>query len=107
MKLLSLNVYRFPLGDCTNGGISGDVTTIYMVHDEGPFDANEIDDRLIFREEKRGENYYALVPIIQPKGKLGPMAGGNIAYSSDSRCKHAYHIHDRFETQELYNALSV
>lgn len=47
-------------------------------------------------------------PMTIPGDKLGPMFGGNFIYSSDSRFPfdHPIHLHDRFETQEQYDALS-
>ena len=53
-----------------------------------------------------GGNYWALVQPAR-KGFCGPMAGGNLATTSDSRGKgFIYNIHDRFETQDLNDALS-
>ena len=68
---------------------------------------SEEEKNLIFIPEQRGADYWALKPLFQPVGLVGPMAGGNLAYSSDSRCKYVFHIHDRFETQQTYNAMSV
>ena len=79
-NLISIDVYSSPYGDCTNGGISSKTKTLYIPCEDGP---------------------------TKPKGMVGPMAGGNLAYSSDSRVKRVYHIHDRFETQEMYDHLSV
>lgn len=107
-KFISILVYKFPLGNC--GGITDTEKDIYIPSDEGNYTFKEIEGRnethLIFIEEKRGPEYWALKPIVQPEGVLGPMSGGNIGYSSDARCKRMYHIHDRFETQEAYNTLS-
>ena len=103
-RFLSILVYKFPLGNC--GGITDTVQSIYIPSERGNFQFSEIDKNLIFIPEKRGLTYFALIPLMQPTESVGPMSGGNIAYSSDSRCPHAYHIHDRFETQEAYNALS-
>jgi len=104
-RFLALNVYQFPLGN--TGGITDMLTTesIYIPCQDGPTEFKDIifPDR-IFIPEQRGENYFALIPVIQPEGLIGPMAGGNLATSSDSRCNHIYHIHDRFETQQHYNS---
>lgn len=99
-----LNVFKFPLGNC--GGITDSVRSIYIPCSEGPYLFEEIDPTLIFISEQRGQEYWALKPLIQPEGMIGPMAGGNLAYSSDSRCDRVYHIHDRFETPEDNEALS-
>jgi hypothetical protein len=106
-RFLPLKVYQFPLGNC--GGITDSLTkeSIYIPCADGHVYYEDIEnDDLIFTEEQRGTDYWALSQVNQPKGMLGPMSGGNIAYSSDSRCKRMYHIHDRFETQEQYNILS-
>jgi hypothetical protein len=103
-RFLSILVYQFPLGNCA--GITDDLKNIYIPCENGNTMFDSINENHIFIEEQRGPNYYALNPNIQPTGVIGPMSGGNIAYSSDSRCKKVYHIHDRFETQEVYNALS-
>lgn len=108
-RLLSLYVYKFPLGDCTNGGVSGgDTKDVYIPCEDGHTKALSpyVDQRLILIPEQRGKDYWALRDAYEHPDMLGPMAGGNIAYSSDSRCKYVYHIHDRFETQVTYNALS-
>lgn len=104
MKLIQLNVYQFPLGDC--GGITDNLQAIWMEHPQGYQDAKGIDTALIFIEENRGPDYWALVPLDQPEGLCGPMSGGNLAYSTDSRVERVYHIHDRFETWDTYNSLS-
>lgn len=101
---ISVLVYKFPLGNC--GGITDTAKDIYIPCPTGNFKFSELNPELIFIPEQRGTNYHALKPILQPEGQCGPMSGGNLAYSSDSRCPLVYHIHDRFETQEVYNALS-
>lgn len=103
-RFLSVMVYKFPLGNC--GGITDTVKDIYIPCETGPNKFEEINPELIFIPEQRGTNYFAVKPLLQPNDKVGPMAGGNLAYSSDSRCPVVYHIHDRFETQDEYNALS-
>lgn len=106
-RFLSFYVHKFPLGNC--GGITDHMgrEPIYVPNPEGPTKYEDIEDkRHIFIPEQRGTDYWALKPLMQPEGVVGPMAGGNLAYSGDSRNRRVYHIHDRFETQEVYNALS-
>lgn len=103
-KFISLLVYKYPLGNC--GGITDTVKSIYIPFETGNHKFNEIDKDLIFVPEQRATNYFALKPLMQPTDLIGPMAGGNLAYSSDSRCQVVYHIHDRFETQQTYDGLS-
>ncbi len=97
---LRISVYQFPLGNC--GGVTDEIGTesIFIPCPTGPAKFEDIERKdLIFIEQQRSENYFALIPNLQPENMVGPMSGGNLAYSSDSRCKHVYHIHDRFETQ--------
>lgn len=99
---ISVLVYKFPLGNC--GGITDTVRDIYIPSATGNHKFSELDKSLIFLPEQRGTNYFALKPLMQPTDLVGPMAGGNLAYSSDSRCPVVYHIHDRYETQQQYDA---
>ena len=104
-KFLSLNIFQFHLGNC--GGITDKMTkeSIWIPCADGYMTFDRIEDKnTIFIPEKRGEEYWALKPLMQPSGLVGPMAGGNLAYNSDSRCRRVYHIHDRFETQAAYDA---
>ena len=102
---LPVLVYKFPLGNC--GGITDTEKYVYIPCETGPYKFEEINPELIFIPEQRGANYFALKPLLQPIGLVGPMAGGNLAYCSDSRCPVVYHIHDRFETQQQYDILSI
>jgi hypothetical protein len=96
-RFISVSVFKFPLGNC--GGITDEVKTIYIPSERGNYKFSEIEDkRLIFYTEKRGAEYWAAKPYIPaPSNTTGYMSGGNIAYSSDSRCERVYHIHDRTE----------
>jgi len=91
--------------DCTNGGASSKSNTVYVPCPDGH--VTDPDPALVFDPEHRGGNYWALTPRVQPIGQCGPMAGGNLAYTCDSRGKGmVYHIHDRFETWAQYESLS-
>jgi hypothetical protein len=52
-------------------------------------------------------------PIERPEGMLGPMAGGTFIDTSDSRFSAAVgfygavSLHDRWESQAQYDALSI
>ena len=35
IKCLSVDVYKFPLGDCTNGGVSGKFSTLLIPCEDG------------------------------------------------------------------------
>src|SRR5574343_112446 len=99
-RFISVSVYKFPLGNC--GGITDHVKTIYIPAENGNYKFSELNKELVFLPEKRGAEYWALKPLMQPVGMCGGMAGGNLAYCSDSRCERVYHIHDRFETWIQY-----
>jgi len=118
LRGLSCNVYRavdFP--DCTADGITGKVKCILLVDDSirAPFKVaeNEIYLVLVRRQfplSGKGEYIHA-EPRMNGKNINGldyGMFGGNFIYTSDSRFPSNYPIpvHDRFENQETYNALS-
>lgn len=110
-----VSVFKNPLGDCTNGGISSNVTRLCIVNIEGPFDPSDDMPAAILAPNQVGN------PVIKPAfcamHKEGQpwevaqgwfMMGGNFAYTSDSRfneavtkyCPNFYGavpIHDRQE----------
>lgn len=114
LKGLPVSVYRNPLGDCTNEGVSGKYLQLTLV---GPgidevFTADENAPAVHLEAYKAygsTDKIVRLVPVEKPAGKAGPMFGGNFAHTSDSRFHraiealtgHAWHgavaIHDRFE----------
>lgn len=111
-RLLRMTVYR-PVRDgfmgdidCTNGGVSGKNEAVYMVCESGNFKLSEVDPSLVFIPEHRGGNYWALSPYVVKPGHCGPMDGGNLAVGDGRANGIVYHIHDRFETWEHYNAIS-
>ena len=117
VKAISVYVYRWSLGDCTNGGASGRFDTLYVGHPSGCFEVDESDERL-FRVGANAFGHPILIPENPPRKAIGPMMGGNYAASSDSRFGEAIRaatgrdfygavaIHDRFETQREYDILS-
>jgi hypothetical protein len=114
-RLLPFHVYRTRYAnwndgaecDCTNGGVSAKNHTLYVPNPRGHFKVSEVDANLIFLPEHRGGNYHALVPYVEREGMCGPMAGGNLAATTDSRGGGMiYHVHDRFETWADYRAMS-
>lgn len=107
-KVMPIDVYRSPkIGNCTNGGISGKVDTLYLIHKQGFLDADKVPREQVVIEEQRGPNYFAVKQIDEPDRGIGPMDGGNLAYSCDSRIAKVYHVHDRFESVAEYERLSV
>lgn len=109
MKALPISVYRTArLGDCTNGGITSKFDTLLLIHKEGYMDidpenppANAV---VLVTRTLWGREYKHIEPLAKPQ-HLGWMAGGNIAYTSDSRfpCDYPLNVHDRQETQEQYD----
>jgi hypothetical protein len=108
-KGLSVEVYRYGTYDCTNNGISAKQDNLILVDTEGPFIGDETNSVKLVKRNFGWGDYVHAEPIQQPEGMVGPMFGGNFIYSSDSRfpAKYPIPIHDRFETQEMYDALSI
>lgn len=118
MKALRIDVYRHEkYGDCTNCGISSKYDELIVLCDEGwiEIDENNLPEnavKVVKREPWYGKTIYHLEPCKKAVG-VGWMFGGNYASTSDSRFAKmvgdmygAVAIHDRDESQELYNALS-
>ena len=110
VRTLPVYVYRSgALGDCANGGISSCVDTLYLIVPDGFCDMPEEDPR-VMEVKHIGEHAYVapVHPFRAPDAVLGPMAGGNFVYSTDSRFPAEYPlpIHDRWESPELYDLLS-
>ena len=110
--------------DPTNGGISSRLNEIVVFSAETtkseiaawclknrvrPSDVCRLNKRMLW-----GEKHYFIEPVKKPRWVIGPMFGGNYASTSDGtwaemlgdRCGYPVPIHDRFETQEEYDALS-
>lgn len=120
VRCLPVEVYRFRLGDCSNGGVSSYSDELLVACDAGhrTFDADQ-EFPLNFCMVRKRQLYGAIsdesmehmdvVPaMIDDAGRVVPrsgwwMYGGNIADASDSRWHdltgHYYplHIHDRKE----------
>lgn len=116
MRAISVDVYRHGEDDCTNGGISSKYDTLLCLCDDGPYhiDMSNPPENLVkvVRQELFGQEIYYVEPVADPV-ETGWMMGGNYAASSDSRFPRlvgdmygAVAIHDRQESQELYEMLS-
>lgn len=104
--ILPLTVLRNSLGDCTFGGISSKATQLYLVgiKEEGSKEVTYMENLL--KEEKKlyigyssencthvilikrklfGQEADYIVPLDLYKSGKWYMAGGNFAYTSDSR----------------------
>jgi hypothetical protein len=124
---LTLWVHRSPLGDSTNGGLSGRFDRLTVVNVEGPFEPtpdhpavmlvpNALGSVVIMPAEKIGDEWLEIAS--NTKAYAGPMFGGNYAATSDSRFGRAVEailghrfygavpIHDRLETWSDYEALT-
>ncbi len=123
-----LSVYRpadFKGYDCTNDGVSSRLDSIEVFSADAtnaqiaawclknrvrPSDVCRLNKRMLW-----GEKHYFIEPVKKPRHVLGPMFGGNYASTSDGtwaemlgeRTGRPLPIHDRFETQEMYNTLSM
>lgn len=100
---LTAEVYRNPLGDCTNDGISSCQRELYVLAaQKGPFEPEDIRQCVyIERREVMGKEYIDCKPAYCRKRWY--MMGGNFLYTSDSRFKeitgisYPIAIHDRYE----------
>ena len=125
MKVVSINIYKSPLGDCTNEGASSKFNELYLFSEDSKLDEiiKYINDKHInweqcFRVETI--DIYGVYKRAKPalrhlyKGLVGPMAGGNYGFTSDARywevtdgLRYPISIHDRFETEEEYRLLNM
>lgn len=97
--------------DCSNGGLSSQVSNVTLLGCGGhrkpssEYPAVKLVRRIIF-----GAEYLHAEPVDRPANAVGPMFGGAFIYSSDSRFNavnpYPIPLHDRFETQEEYDLLS-
>lgn len=125
---LRASIYRDArLGDCSNGGISGRVDRVTIVNIDGPFEPRD-DAPAVMLVRGNVPGAVKIVPAImyagaggwmedRPDGMIGPMMGGCYVATSDARLREAVTklgsrtdavpLHDRFETQAQYDALSI
>ena len=99
------------IGNCSNHGISERFDEILLICDEGYVDVKGDEENLckVVRRNLFGREYLHVEPVKAPTG-VGYMAGGTFVYSSDARfnriSEYPLSLHDRCESQELYNRLS-
>lgn len=107
---LSVDVYRFPMGDCSNNGISNRFSELLISCPDGPhsFDPSvEIPLNFCMISWTMG-NAHIVPATVSETGRVVArpgwfMYGGNIAEASDSRfyeltgVRYPLHIHDRKE----------
>ena len=124
MRKTLVFVYRDSIGDCTNHGVTSrhnQMTFFWECTQEQALEyckehSIDPDSALILvRRELWGEDHSYAAPLIRPANKLGPMFGGNFIYTSDDNfykmcgltTASPIAVHDRFETQAEYDALSI
>ena len=113
MRALRVYVYKSDLGDCSNNGISSKYKEILVLCPDGNIEVDESDppENLCKIVERNlwGSVYKHIEPVAKANG-VGWMASGSIAYSCDSRFREMSEyplvMHDRTESQELYDMLS-
>lgn len=98
--------------DCTNNGISGKrwIFRLITEEEEKTLLTNEPENYLVLvKRVLWGEKAWYLRPleVLKPKGSIGPMHGGNYADIGYELSRLPLPIHDRFETPEQYEALSI
>ena len=118
LRALPITVFRPARGwDCTNNGVSSRFSELLCLCDEGflPIDEENPPENLvkIVKRNLFGSEIYHIEPVNAPQG-FGWMAGGNYAATSDSRFSRmigglygALSVHDRQETREQYELLSM
>lgn len=118
-----VSVLRPADGEFTNGGLTSKHTHVLLVGPGGPpdgFDTKKAGLPVfhVVRRTIGGEPYHSAEPDeefrptkIGGEPVIGPMAGGNFLYSTDSRFRRMFPYpipaHDRFESVSQYNALSM
>ena len=103
MKFISVSVLRDSyIGDCTNNGISSKSNQVYIEHPQGWISEEHAPEALrvdLIKREIFGSTCLSLKPS---NTKRHCMAGGNFAWSCDSRFRQLISnqpvaIHDRIE----------
>jgi len=104
-KFLLAFVYKSPLADSTNGGLSSQTDKgLLFESPHGNITEEDIQftkrtlDHLVIIKDGRTQHFYAVPSKILKDGKHS-MFGGNFIYTSDSRFPSDYPIaiHDRVE----------
>ncbi len=100
--------------ESTNGGVSSKYDSFLIIDpsiENGYLESKStIPELKLVRRNLAGREYVHAEPLEPVKeGNVGYMFGGNFIHTSDSRFPNDYPIpiHDRQETQEDYNHLSV
>ena len=116
MKALPISVYRRnTTADCTNGGISSKYDELLLLCENGfvEVDENNLPENAVkvVKRHLFGTTVVHIQPCKEATG-VGYMFGGNYAGTSNSRFEEmtgfygAVAIHDRDESQEMYDRLT-
>ena len=108
------SMYNGEVVDCTNNGVTKRHNRVILLPEgvKAPENAT-IPVLKVVRRNIMGDIYIHAEPVTKVEGeRVGWMAGGNFVYSSDSRYRewignYPIAVHDRCETVEDYNYLSV
>ena len=125
MKIAFVSVLAHRDGDWSNHGVTSRFNDMYLYSDctieeartEASLRGRDLDKCLYFVKEMCcGEWNYFAIPLVGPKGKVGPMFGGNFVYTSNGNGEFPrmeginrnvpLRVHDRYETPEEYEALT-
>lgn len=123
MNILNVTVFR-PAGfpDCTGNGLSSKVNSGFLFMNCTAIDAimwckergkDPSKQFILVKRELWGEDHAYAEPLIKPNNRA-QVFGGNFLYTSDYRMyktggtyKVPVPIHDRFETWEEFEAMTV
>lgn len=112
MRALSVSIFEDKkIGNCSNHGISERYNEILLICEDGnvEIDEDNIPENLckIVSSFWGGKEHKHIEPVAKPSG-VGWMSGGCICYTSDARFDSDYplSLHDRTESQEMYDMLS-
>lgn len=114
--MLRINVLRnSSFGDCSNNGVSARYNSLQMITESEMFGFTGDKKNVVVKIDRIlwGKVMPVLVPLEvyneYKTSKLPIMFGGNFGYTSDSRFGFDYPlpIHDRVETLDEYEALSL
>lgn len=112
MRALPVNIFEDKrIGNCSNHGISEDFCEILLLCDDGHIEVdldNPPENLCVYvKRTLFGKEADYVRPYADPEG-VGWMNGGSIVYTSDSRFpgNHPVCLHDRQESQEMYDILS-
>ncbi len=105
MRGLTLTIYTPSYGNCSNNGVSATCKQVTLVGPGIPeiFEAGKQSPAVEIKVNRNGYKYIGLVDDKRP-GMNGPMFGGCVVWSTDSRIReimpNPMALHDRYENWE-------